>query len=75
MKANSLSLECIWHASWTQEKWHGRLAQVHSRKAICQELNGLLQGWFEYFKHSKSNVFATIDSYTRDVVSMRRRWR
>ena len=34
-------------------------------KAICQELNVLLQGWFEYFKHSKSHVFATIDSYTR----------
>jgi RNA-directed DNA polymerase len=34
-------------------------------KAICEDLNGVLRGWFEYFKHSKSNVFATIDAYTR----------
>ena len=34
-------------------------------KAICHDLKGLLHGWFEYFKHSKSNVFATIDGYTR----------
>jgi Group II intron, maturase-specific domain len=27
--------------------------------------NGLLHGWFEYFKHSKSNVFESIDGYTR----------
>ena len=34
-------------------------------KAICEDLNGVLRGWFEYFKHSKSHVFATIDAYTR----------
>jgi RNA-directed DNA polymerase len=34
-------------------------------KAICEDLNAGLRGWFEYFKHSKSNVFATIDAYTR----------
>ena len=42
-----------------------RRTSGQSMTAICQELNGLLQGWFEYFKHSKSHVFATIDSYTR----------
>jgi RNA-directed DNA polymerase len=25
----------------------------------------LLQGWFEYFKHGKSNGFETLDGYTR----------
>ena len=25
----------------------------------------MLQGWFEYFKHSKSNVFERVDGYTR----------
>ena len=42
-----------------------RRTSGQSMTAICQELNGLLKGWFEYFKHSKSHVFATIDSYTR----------
>jgi RNA-directed DNA polymerase len=42
-----------------------RRTSGQSMKAICQELDVLLQGWFEYFKHSKSYVFATIDSYTR----------
>jgi RNA-directed DNA polymerase len=34
-------------------------------KAICEDLHGVLRGWFEYFKHSKSHVFATLDAYTR----------
>jgi RNA-directed DNA polymerase len=42
-----------------------RRTEGRSMKAICEDLNGLLQGWFEYFKHSKSNVFTTIDGYTR----------
>jgi RNA-directed DNA polymerase len=42
-----------------------RRTEGRSMKAICEDLNGLLCGWFEYFKHSKSNVFATVDSYTR----------
>lgn len=42
-----------------------RRTEGRSMKAICEDLNGLLHGWFEYFKHSKSNVFATIDGYTR----------
>jgi RNA-directed DNA polymerase len=60
---------------WPRKKSMAKLKEVlraktrrtngQSLTAICQELNGLLQGWFEYFKHSKSNVFATIDSYTR----------
>ena len=42
-----------------------RRTDGRSMKAICHDLKGLLHGWFEYFKHSKSNVFATIDGYTR----------
>jgi RNA-directed DNA polymerase len=34
-------------------------------KAICEDLNGVLRGWFEYFKHSKSHVFERLDAYTR----------
>jgi len=36
-----------------------------SIKTLSQELNRVLKGWFEYFKHSKSNVFESIDGYTR----------
>jgi RNA-directed DNA polymerase len=42
-----------------------RRTEGRSMKAICEDLNGLLRGWFEYFKHSKSHVFAKLDSYTR----------
>jgi RNA-directed DNA polymerase len=42
-----------------------RRTDGHSLKVICEDLNGLLQGWFAYFKHSHSNVFARVDSYTR----------
>ena len=58
---------------WPRKKSMAKLKEVlraktrrtsgQSMTAICQELNGLLQGWFEYFKHS--HVFATVDSYTR----------
>jgi len=34
-------------------------------KAICEDLNRVLQGWFEYFKHSERTVFETVDGYTR----------
>jgi RNA-directed DNA polymerase len=33
--------------------------------AICEDLNRTLRGWHEYFKHSKGNVFASLDSYIR----------
>ena len=36
-----------------------------SIKTLSQELNGILKGWFECFKHSKSDVFESIDGYTR----------
>jgi RNA-directed DNA polymerase len=42
-----------------------RRTRGRSLKTICEELNGILQGWFEYFKHSKSAVFEAVDGYTR----------
>jgi RNA-directed DNA polymerase len=42
-----------------------RRSEGRSLKAICADLNRVLQGWFEYFKHSKSTVFETVDGYTR----------
>jgi RNA-directed DNA polymerase len=42
-----------------------RRTDGHSLRAICEDLNQTLRGWFEYFKHSKGNVFEPIDGYTR----------
>jgi RNA-directed DNA polymerase len=42
-----------------------RRNEGRSLKTICEDLNGVLRGWFEYFKHSQSHVFATLDAYTR----------
>jgi RNA-directed DNA polymerase len=42
-----------------------RRNEGRSLKMICKDLNAVLQGWFEYFKHSKSNVFESVDGYTR----------
>ena len=43
-----------------------RRSQGRSLKAVCAELNRVLHGWFEYFKHSKSPVFEErVDGYTR----------
>jgi RNA-directed DNA polymerase len=36
-----------------------------SLKAICADLNQTLKGWFEYFKHSKSLAFESVDGYVR----------
>jgi RNA-directed DNA polymerase len=60
---------------WPREKSMGKLTDTirnktrrtdgRSLKAICEDLNRTLQGWFGYFKHSKENVFETVDRYTR----------
>lgn len=36
-----------------------------SLKAIISEVNPVLRGWFEYFKHSKATTFPRIDSWIR----------
>jgi len=42
-----------------------RRTDGRSLRVICEDLNRTLRGWFEYFKHSKENVFEAIDGYTR----------
>jgi RNA-directed DNA polymerase len=42
-----------------------RRTDGRSMRAICQDLNRTMKGWFEYFKHSQSNVFESLDAYTR----------
>jgi RNA-directed DNA polymerase len=36
-----------------------------SMKANCSDLSLTLKGWYEYFKHSVSHVFAAVDGYVR----------
>ena len=42
-----------------------RRTDGRSLKTICEDLNRTLRGWFGYFKHSKDNVFESVDGYTR----------
>jgi RNA-directed DNA polymerase len=42
-----------------------RRTDGRSLKAICEDLNRTLRGWFGYFKHSKDNAFESVDGYTR----------
>jgi len=42
-----------------------RRTDGRSLKAICEDLNRTLRGWFGYFQHSKANVFESVDGYTR----------
>jgi RNA-directed DNA polymerase len=42
-----------------------RRTDGRSLKAICEDLNRSLRGWFGYFKHSKANIFESVDGYTR----------
>ena len=42
-----------------------RRTDGRSMRAICEDLSGTLRGWFEYFKHSKANVFEPLDGYMR----------
>ena len=42
-----------------------RRTEGRSMRIICEDLNRTLRGWYEYFKHSQSNVFEPIDGYVR----------
>ena len=37
----------------------------HSLKAIIEDVNQTLRGWFEYYKHSHTWTFSSIDQWTR----------
>jgi RNA-directed DNA polymerase len=42
-----------------------RRTHGQSLQCIIAELNPVLRGWFEYYKHSHANVFKPIDGWTR----------
>jgi RNA-directed DNA polymerase len=42
-----------------------RRTEGRSMRTICEDLSRTLRGWFGYFKHSKVNVFESLDAYVR----------
>jgi RNA-directed DNA polymerase len=60
---------------WPRQKSHSKLKNSiraktkrtngHSLTVIISDINRTLQGWFGYFKHSRSLTFPTIDSWVR----------
>jgi RNA-directed DNA polymerase len=42
-----------------------RRTEGRSMRTICEDLSRTLRGWFGYFKHSKANVFGSVDAYVR----------
>jgi RNA-directed DNA polymerase len=42
-----------------------RRANGHALSKIISELNAILRGWFEYFKHSRHGVFKPLDGWIR----------
>lgn len=42
---------------------------------IVTDVNRSLRGWYEYFQHSKSNVFASVDGYVRRRLRSVLQWR
>ncbi|HLG57827.1 MAG TPA: group II intron reverse transcriptase/maturase [Vicinamibacterales bacterium] len=44
----------------TTRRTHG-----HSLAAIIDDLNRILRGWFEYFKHGRAHAFVPIDAWVR----------
>jgi RNA-directed DNA polymerase len=46
-------------------RYKTRRSDGRSMRTICEDLNRTLRGWFGYFKHSKGNVFTSVDGYTR----------
>jgi len=42
-----------------------RRTHGHSFAVIIHDLNRVLRGWFEYFKHSRAHAFVPIDAWVR----------
>ena len=42
-----------------------RRANGHGMPTIIQRCNRVTRGWYEYFRHSKPNTFATMDGWVR----------
>jgi RNA-directed DNA polymerase len=60
-----------WPRSKSQRKFRNRIRQKtrrnngHSMNQIVAELNPVIRGWFEYFKHSIANIFESEDQWIR----------
>jgi len=58
---------------------HTRRTNGRSLEATIAELNPVLRGWFEYFKHSNKSAFRPLDQWTRmrlrSILRKRRRGR
>ena len=60
---------------WPRQKSYQKLKDMvraktrrlngQSLKKIIADLNRSLRGWYEYFQHSKSTTFSTVDGYVR----------
>ena len=60
---------------WPRQKSMARLRESirqrtrrqngHSLREIIGEVNAVLHGWYDYFKHSKANALETVDGFVR----------
>ena len=60
---------------WPREKSMGKLKDAiraktrrkdgRSLKAVLEDVNATLRGWYEYFQHSVANVFEPLDGFVR----------
>ena len=46
-----------------------------SLEAIVSDVNRSLRGWYQYFQHSKANVFTSVDGYVRQRLRSVLQWR
>ena len=70
---------------WPRQKSLGKLKERvraktsrldgRSLRAIVADVNRSLRGWYEYFQHSKANVFAAVDGYVRRRLRSLLQWR
>lgn len=70
-----------WPRQKSLQKLKDRLRAKTSRldgrslEAIVTDVNRTLRGWYEYFQHSKGNVFGTVDGYVRRRLRSLLQWR
>ncbi len=70
-----------WPRKKSLEKLKERIRQKTSRldgrslKEIVNDVNRSLCGWYQYFQHSKANVFASVDGYVRRRLRSMLQWR
>ena len=46
-----------------------------SLEVIVADVNTTLRGWYQYFQHSKANVFASVDTFVRRRLRSLLQWR